>query len=203
MNYFKIFIFVIFTTLSFNSYAEEFSFGSIGYTKHTAEDIHDSAGSTYLNDPEENGVAFGFGVGEKSNGIGGDFEINYYPETSTTITTGTSVDVSTLTLMSNLYAMPDMGNDLNLMIGGGIGAAYTTVDTSHSSGGVTFNGDDTHFTPAYQFLFGIDFNKLQIVYKHSIFGEVKGGSGTASDGGTYVADEFDSKYDSINLRFKF
>ncbi len=53
MNYFKIFILLIFTTISFHSYAEEFSFGSIGYTKHTAEDIHDSVGSTYLNDPEE------------------------------------------------------------------------------------------------------------------------------------------------------
>ena len=203
MSLLRILIPFIFTILSFHSFAEEFTFGSLGYTKHTAEDIHDSAGSTYLNDPEENGAAFGYGVGAKSNGIGSDFEINYYPETSTTITTGTSVDVSTLTLMSNLYAMPDIGNDLSLMIGGGIGAAYTTVDTSHSSGGVTFNGDDTHFTPAYQFLFGIDFDKLQIVYKHSIFGEVKGGSGTASNGSAYVADEFDSKYESINLRFKF
>ena len=37
--------------------AAEYSAFSIGYTKHIAEDPHDSAGTTYLSDPEENGFA--------------------------------------------------------------------------------------------------------------------------------------------------
>ena len=98
--------------------------------------------------------------------------------------------------------MPDVGGS-SLMIGGGLGAAITTVDTSHSSGGVTFNGEESNFTPAFQALIGWDLGEMQIVYKISNFGEVKGGSGTASNGGTYYADEFDNNYQSIDIRFPF
>ena len=39
----------------------------------------------------------------------------------------------------------------------------------------------------------------EIVFKHSDFGEVKGGSGTTSGSNAYAADEFDSVYKSIFL----
>ena len=189
--------------LCFSANAEEYSFGSIGYTKHIAGDPHDSPGNTYYDDPEENGIVFGFGFGSKSNGFGSDFEVNYYPEVSNKInTSSTKAKVSTLTLISNYYAMPDVGGSA-LMIGGGVGAALTTVDTSYSSGGVTFNGEETNFTPAYQFLLGLDLGEMQIVFKISNFGEVKGGSGTASNGATYYADQFDNRYQSIDIRFAF
>ena len=44
---------------------------------------------------------------------------------------------------------------------------------------------------------------MQVVYKVSNFGEVKGGSGNASNGAAYGSDQFDNKYHSINLRFLF
>ena len=188
--------------LCFSANAEEYSFGSIGYTKHIAKDVHDSQGSTYYNDPEENGLVIGFGFGSKDDGFGSDVEINYYPEVSNKITAGTDANVSTLSLISNFYFMPDVGGS-SLMIGGGIGTALTTVDTSYSSGGVTFNGEESNFTFAFQALIGWDLGEMQIVYKISNFGEVKGGSGTASNSATYYADEFDNKYQSIDIRFPF
>ena len=194
-----IFILVL---LCFSANAEEYSFGSIGYTKHIAKDVHDSQGSTYYNDPEENGLVIGFGFGSKEDGFGSDVEINYYPEVSNKITTGTNAKVSTLSFISNFYFMPDVGGS-SLMIGGGLGAALTTVDTSYSSGGVTFNGEESNFTPAFQVLIGWDLGEMQIVYKISNFGDVKGGSGTASNSATYYADEFDNKYQSIDVRFPF
>ena len=194
-----IFILVL---LCFSANAEEYSFGSIGYTKHIAKDVHDSQGSTYYNDPEENGLVIGFGLGSKEDGFGSDVEINYYPEVSNKITAGTNAKVSTLSFISNFYFMPDVGGS-SLMIGGGLGAALTTVDTSYSSGGVTFDGEERNFTPAFQGLIGWDLGEMQIVYKISYFGEVKGGSGTASNGGTYYADQFDNNYQSINIRFSF
>ena len=42
-----------------------------------------------------------------------------------------------------------------------------------------------------------------IAMVHSDFGEVEGGKGTSSCGGAYSADEFDSIYNSISLRYKF
>ena len=182
--------------------AEEYSFGSLGYTKHTAGDPHDSSGNTYFNDPEENGAAFGFGFGTKSDGFGSDIEVTYYPEVSNTITTGTNADVSTLATMSNFYMMPQTGGTA-LMAGGGVGLAYTTVDTDYSSGGVTFNKEESQFTFGYQFLLGVDLEQFQVIYKWSNFGEVEGGSGTASNGGTYHSDQFDNEYQSINIRFLF
>lgn len=188
--------------LCFTANAEEYSFGSVGYVKHIAADPHDSVASTYYNDPEENGLVIGFGFGSKDDEFGSDVEINYYTEVSNKIAAGSDAKVSTLTLISNFYFMPDVGGS-SLMIGGGIGAALTTVDTSYSSGGVTFNGEESNFTPAFQALIGWDLGEMQIVYKISNFGEVKGGSGTASNGATYYADQFDNKYQSIDIRFPF
>tara|TARA_B100001175_G_C19345798_1_gene559774 strand:- start:234 stop:845 length:612 start_codon:yes stop_codon:yes gene_type:complete len=194
---------LILVFLCFTANAQDYSFGSIGYTKHIAADPHDSQGNTYYNDPEENGLVFGYGAGSKSDGFGSDVEINFYSEVSNKISSdGQKANVSTATLISNFYFMPDLGGS-SLMIGGGLGGAFTVVDTSYSSGGVTFNGDETNFTPAFQALIGLDFGDIQIVYKISNFGEVKGGSGTASNGSTYVADEFDNNYQSIDIRFKF
>ena len=202
MNFFKTTCILFFTLSCFLANAEEYSFGSLGYTKHTAGDPHDSQGSTYLSDPEENGAAFGFGFGTKADGFGSDIEVTYYPEVSNTITTGTNADVSTLATMSNFYMMPQTGGTA-LMAGGGVGLAYTTVDTDYSSGGVTFNKEESQFTFGYQFLLGVDLEQFQVIYKWSNFGEVEGGSGTASNGGTYHSDQFDNEYQSINIRFLF
>ena len=45
--------------------------------------------------------------------------------------------------------------------------------------------------------------QFELVFKHSNFGEVEGGSGKTSAGGTYNADEFDSIYNSIAFRIKY
>jgi len=193
----------MFVSLCLGANAEEYSFGSVGYTKHIAGDPKDSAGSTYYNDPEENGVALSFGVGTKSDEFGNDVEVTYYPKLSNKIAAGTDADVSTLATLANFYAMPNIGGNSNLMIGGGVGFAYTTVDTNYSLSGVTFSKEETQFTTAYQFLIGYDLDTIQIVYKISNFGEVKGGSGNASNGATYTSDKFDNKYQSINIRFLF
>ena len=203
MKIFKIITSAFFICLCTGVNAEEYTFGSVGYTKHIAGDPHDAGGSTYYNDPEENGTAFGFGFGTKSDGFGSDVEITYYPKVSNKIAAGTTADVSTLATLSNFYMMPNIGGTSNLMIGGGFGFAYTTVDTNYSLSGVTFSKEETQFTPAYQFLIGYDLDKVQVVYKVSNFGEVKGGSGNASNGAAYGSDQFDNKYHSINLRFPF
>ena len=62
MRFLKTTYLFILILLCFSVNAEEYSFGSVGYTKHIAKDVHDSQGSTYYNDPEENGFVIGFGL---------------------------------------------------------------------------------------------------------------------------------------------
>ena len=202
MKFFKTTCILFFTLSCFLANAEEFSFGSLGYTKHIAGDPHDSQNNTYYSDPEENGAAFGFGFGTKGDGFGSDLEITYYPEVTNKIAAATNAKVSSLATLSNFYAMPNVGNS-SLIIGGGLGFAYNIVDTNYSSGGVTFNKEKTQFNFAYQGLIGVDLGEMQLIYKMSNFGEVKGGSGKASNNATYYSDEFDNKYHSLNLRFLF
>ena len=67
-------------------YCEEYSTVSLGYTKHIAEDPHDSGGTTYYSDPEENGFVLGFALGQRSGGISTEVETSYYSEVSQKLT---------------------------------------------------------------------------------------------------------------------
>ena len=188
--------------MNLNAHAEDYSFGSIGYTKHIAKDPHDTAGSSYYSDPEENGTVFSYGFGSREDGIGTEFELSYYSKVSNKIASGTDADVSTLALMSNIYAMPSTGEG-SFIIGAGAGLARTTVDTNYSLSGVTFNKENSQFTFGYQFMIGFGIDDIELIYKISNFGEVKGGSGTASNSAAYTSDEFDNIYHSINMKFLF
>ena len=195
-------IFAIFFSAINVSVAENYSMMSLGYTKHIAEDPHDSGGTTYFKDPEENGFVLGIAFGQRSNGISTEIETNYYSEVSQKLTSDVTVDVSTIASMFNAMATPGESEFYGI-IGGGAGFGYSMVDTSYRSGSNTFNGDQNTFNFAYQLILGLGSDNYELVFKHSNFGEVEGGSGTTSDGDAYNADEFDSNYNSIAFRIKF
>ena len=182
--------------------AEDYSMISLGYTKHIAEDPHDSSGTTYYSDPEENGFVIGYSFGEKSDGANIESETSFYSKVSQKLTSDVTVDVSTIASMINYMATPGE-NEFYGILGGGVGFGYAMVDTSYSSGGTTFNGDENTFNFGYQLILGLGADNYEVVFKHSNFGEVEGGSGTTSAGGSYVADEFDNVYNSIAFRFKY
>ena len=182
--------------------AEEYAKLSLGYTKHTAEDPHDSEGTTYFSDPEENGFVLGFSLGQRSGVLSTEIETNYYSEVSQNLTSDVTVDVSTLASMFNVMATPGE-DELYGILGGGAGFGYSMVETNFKSGSTTFNGDENTLDFAYQLILGFGANNYELVFKHSNFGEIKGGSGKTSAGDTYVADEFDSEYNSIVFRIKY
>ena len=200
----KLLAFIFISILAFTSVcvAENYTMMSLGYTKHIAEDPHDSGGTTYFSDPEENGYVLGISFGEKSDGVSTEIETSYYSEVSQKLTSDVTVDVSTIASMFNFMATPGE-NEFYGIIGGGVGFGYSMVDTSYTSGSTTFNGDENTFNFAYQLILGLGADSYDVVFKHSNFGEVEGGSGKTSAGGDYVADEFDSVYNSISFRIKY
>ncbi len=185
-----------------NLKAEDYSGFLVGYTKHIAEDPHDSGGSTYFKDPEENGLVIGYFNGQRSDGTAIEGEVSYYTEVTQNLTTGVNVDVSTLTSMLNLMATPGDGEFYGIL-GGGIGIGYTMVDTSFKSGSTTFNGDNETLQFGYQLMVGFGSGNYEVLLKRANFGEVKGGSGTTSAGGSYAADEFDNIYNSLVFKIKY
>ena len=185
-----------------NVKAEDYSGFLVGYTKHIAEDPHDSAGSTYNNDPEENGLVIGYFFGQKSDGTAIEGEVSYYTEVSQNLTTGLDVDVSTLTSMLNLLATPGDGEFYGIL-GGGIGIGYTMVDTNFKSGSTTFSGENETLQFGYQLMAGFGSGNYEVLLKRANFGEVKGASGKTSAGATYVADEFDNIYNSLVFKIKY
>ena len=200
----KLIVFIFVSLLAFTSVsvAEDYTKISFGYTKHIAEDPHDSGGTIYYSDPEDNGFVLGIALGNNSDGISTEFETNYYSEVSQKLTSDVTVDVSTIASMFNIMATPGQ-NEIHGIIGGGVGLAYTMVDTSYTSGSTTFNGDEGTFNYGYQLILGFGNESYDVVFKHSNFGEVEGGSGTTSAGDTYNADEFDNVYNSIAFRIKY
>ena len=197
------FLYLLISILFFgNLKAEDYSGFLVGYTKHIAEDPHDSNNTTYLKDPEENGLVIGYFNGQRSDGTAIEGEVSYYTEVTQNLTTGVNVDVSTLTSMLNLMATPGDG-ELYGILGGGIGIGYTMVDTSFKSGSTTFNGDNETLQFGYQLMAGFGSGNYEVLLKRSNFGEVKGASGTTSAGGTYVADEFDNIYNSLVFKIKY
>tara|TARA_B100000989_G_scaffold238413_1_gene185288 strand:+ start:119 stop:724 length:606 start_codon:yes stop_codon:yes gene_type:complete len=197
------FLYLLISILFFgNLKAEDYSGFLVGYTKHIAEDPHDSEGSTYVKDPEENGLVIGYFNGQRSDGTAIEGEVSYYTEVTQNLTTGVNVDVSTLTSMLNLMATPGDG-ELYGILGGGIGIGYTMVDTSFKSGSTTFNGDNETLQFGYQLMVGFGSGNYEVLLKRANFGEVKGGSGTTSAGGSYAADEFDNIYNSLVFKIKY
>ena len=195
-------IFVSLFAVTSVSVAEDYTKMSLGYTKHIAEDPHDSGGTIYYSDPEDNGFVVGIALGEKSDGVSTEVETNYYSEVSQKLTSDVTVDVSTFASMLNVMATPGE-NEIYGIIGGGVGFGYSMVDTSYTSGSTTFNGDEGTFNFGYQLILGLGADNYEVVFKHSNFGEVEGGSGTTSAGGTYNADEFDNVYNSIAFRIQY
>ncbi|MDC1155480.1 hypothetical protein OAT07_04565 [Candidatus Pelagibacter sp.] len=195
---------LIFTLALFtNANSETYSYGSLGYAKHIAEDPHDENGSTYLSDPEDNGMLVSYGFGDRTGNFAMETEFSYFTEVTQNLTSGVNVDVSTLSLMENFMYAPDLGSNGYLLAGIGLGFGRTNVDTSYSASGDTFSGDKTQTNFAHQLILGFGVEMYEIVFKRSDFGEVEGGKGTSSSGGAYSADEFDSIYNSISLRYKF
>ena len=197
-----IYYFVIFIVFLGNVKAEDYSGFLVGYTKNIAEDPHDSVGSTYKNDPEENGLVIGYFFGQKSDGTAIEGEVSYYTEVSQNLTTGLDVDVSTLTSMLNLLATPGDGEFYGIL-GGGIGIGYTMVDTNFESGSTTFSGENETLQFGYQLMAGFGSGNYEVLLKRANFGEVKGASGKTSAGATYVADEFDNIYNSLVFKIKY
>ncbi len=195
-------IFVSLFAVTSLSVAEDYTKISLGYTKHIAEDPHDSGGTTYYSDPEDNGFVIGIALGNNSDGISTEVETNYYSEVSQKLTSDVTVDVSTIASMFNVMATPGE-NEIYGIFEGGVGFGYSMVDTSYTSGSTTFNGDEGTFNFGYQLILGLGADNYEVVFKHSNFGEVEGGSGTTSAGGTYNADEFDNVYNSIAFRIKY
>ena len=185
-----------------NLKAEDYSGFLVGYTKHIAEDPHDSSSSTYFKDPEENGLVIGYFNGQRSDGTAIEGEVSYYTEVTQNLTTGVNVDVSTLTSMLNFMATPGDGEFYGIL-GGGIGIGYTMVDTSYKSGSTTFNGDNETLQFGYQLMVGFGSGNYEVLLKRANFGEVKGGSGTTSAGDSYAADEFDNIYNSLIFKIKY
>ena len=195
-------IFISLFALASVSVAEDYTKISLGYTKHIAEDPHDSGGTTYFSDPEDNGFVVGIALGKNSDGISTEFETNYYSEVSQKLTSDVTVDVSTIASMINVMATPGE-NETYGIFGAGAGVGYSMVDTSYTSGSTTFNGDEGTFSFGYQLILGFGADNYELVFKHSNFGEVEGASGTTSAGDTYNADEFDNVYNSISFRIKY
>ena len=178
-----------------NLSAEEYSAFTLGYTKNIAESLHDSVGSTYHNDPEENGQSIGFVFGSKSDEVMFESEFFYNTTTTHKLTDDVNADVNTWGMMSNILFAPDLGGSYGL-IGAGLGFGRTEV-TSKFSGGAD-PGSNEQWSFGYQYMIGFGINNTEILYKYQNFGEVKSGS-TAS----YSADEFDNISKSIIIRYKF
>ena len=196
-KFFIILLLIFFSNLS-NLSAEDFSAFTLGYTKNIAESPHDSVGSTYHKDPEDNGQSFGIVFGQKSDGAIIETEIFYNTSTTHKLTDDVNADVSTFALMSNYYFAPNLGNNSNSygLIGAGFGFGNTKVDSKYSGG--TDPGEKTQWTFGYQFMIGFGVDDIEILYKHTDLGEVKSGS-TSS----YSADQFDNISKSISIRYKF
>ena len=206
MNFFKIFILIVFISLNLSKvYAVEFShlYGSLGIYQHTAKDAHDSLGSTYHKDPDDKNISTSLGYVYKNGNLLWDTELSYYNDISHTLTTGVNVDIRTLSLMENLIFVSEKNSGGYLMAGAGLGFASIGIDLDYSSGGDTFSKDKTITNLGHQFLLGYGINNIEIVYKYIDFGEVSGPSGTTKDGNAYVSDEFDNILNSISLRYKF
>ena len=189
--------------LAFNAHSENYSYFSLGLTEHTAEDPHDSSGTTYLKDPDDRGLVVSYGFGNRSGNLAIETEFSYYGEVTQKLTSDVNVDITTLSIMENIMYTSDAGSNGYILAGLGLGFSRTNVDTNYNSSGDTLNKskDTTNF--GHQIILGFGIEKYEIVFKHSDFGEVKGGSGTTSNGNSYAADEFDSVYNSISLKYKF
>ena len=181
-----------------NLLAEDYSVFTFGHTKNIAEGPHDSGGSTYHNDPEDNGMSFGYAFGSRSDETIFETEIFYNNSTTHKLTDDVNADVSTFALMTNVFFAPNIGSNSNSygLIGAGFGLGNTKVDSKYSGGADP--GDNTQWTVGYQLMIGFGFEDIEILYKHIDLGEVKSGS-TSS----YNADEFDNISKSISIRYKF
>jgi len=179
-----------------NLYAEDYSVITVGYTKNIAGSPHDSAGSTYHKDPEDNGQSFGFAFGSKNDQIMFETEVFYNTSTTHKLTSDVNADVNTLALMTNMFFAPELGDNSYGLFGAGVGTGRTKVTSKYSGG--TDPGSKAQWTFGYQYMIGFGFDDIEIIYKHTDLGEVKSGSSAS-----YSADQFDNISKSINIRYKF
>jgi opacity protein-like surface antigen len=181
-----------------NLLAEDYSVITIGYTKNISKSPHDSGGSTYHKDPEDNGQSIGFAFGSRSGETMFETEVFYNTLTTHKLTDDVKADVSTLALMTNAFFAPNIGNSSNSygLIGAGFGLGNTKVNSKYSDGADP--GEKTQWTFGYQYMIGFGIDNIEIIYKHTDLGEVKSGS-TSS----YNADEFDNISKTINIRYNF
>ena len=181
-----------------NLLAEDYTMFTLGYTKNIAESPHDSGGSTYHKDPEDNGQSIGFAFGSKKDETMIETEVFYNTSTTHKLTDDVKTDVTTLAVMTNAFYAPNIGNSSNSygLIGAGFGFGNTKVNSKYSGGADP--GEKSQWTFGYQYMIGFGIDNIEIIYKHTDLGEVKSGS-TSS----YNADEFDNISKTINIRYKF
>ena len=193
-------ILIIFSLILFgnfsNLYAEDYSIITLGYTKNIAESPHDSGGSTYHKDPEDNGQSIGFAFGSKNNEWMIETELFYNTLTTHKLTDDVNADLNTLAIMTNMFFAPELGDNFYGLLGAGVGTGRTKVTSKYSGGNDP--GSKAQWTFGYQYMIGFGFDDIEILYKHTDLGEVKSGS-TSS----YNADQFDNISKSINIRYKF
>ena len=193
----KLLIILLFLFGNFNNLlAEEYTVFSLGYTKNIAESPHDVDGTTYHNNPEDNGQSFGVAIGSKDDNWMFESEFFYNTQTTHKLTDDVNTDVSAIVVMTNLMGAPDLGEGAYGIFGGGIGFGRTKVDSRYSAGANP--GSNSQWTYGYQYIIGFGFNELEFIYKHTDLGTVK--SGTPS---SYAADRFDYISKSMNIRYKF
>ena len=211
---------ILFTFTAFAQQKERVEYVSIlaGYNTQTAEKLHDSTGTTtFNNDPDDNGSLIGFGYAVVLDSVSKEYrfitesEFTYNFGAKPSIITGFNVTVETTTksLMQNFYYDKYINDKLFLRLGAGLGMSRSTVETDFSGESVTFKGEyENNLKFAYQGLAGIgmDINEktlISLVYKHSNHGEIRGASGSQSDGSAYLADEFDHVYDTFLIQVSF
>ena len=93
-----------------NLLAEDYTVFTLGYTKNIAEGPHDSGGSTYHKDPEDNGQSFGLAFGSRNDETIFETEIFYNTATTHKLTDDVNTDVSTLAVMTNEFFAPNIGS---------------------------------------------------------------------------------------------
>ena len=186
--------------LNFSSIsAEDYKRIILGSTKNIAENPHDTAGSTYYNDPADDfGLSFGLAIGSKKDKKIIETEVFYNTKSTHKLLNDVKAEVTTLAMMTNFFYAPDIGSKSNSygLIGGGLGFGRTEVTAKYSGGADP--GANSQWTLGYQYMIGFGIDNVEIVYKHMDLGTVKSG-GSA----TYTPDKFDNISNSINIRYKF
>jgi len=200
----KIIVALAFFTFANSANSADYQTFDLSYNKVMAKSLTDGQGSTYYSDPDDNSFGAGWAWGHNlQNDVRTETEFKYNTDADLNIFAGGTLEVSSISLMQSIYKDIPTGSG-NFIIGAGAGIARTMVDTNYSLSGVTFNGSKDNDELVYHLSVGFaPSNNVEILLRHTDYGNVAGGSGTASDSSTYYADKFDHKVQSLTIRYKY